>query len=173
MRIFAFLLTSSRLFYRVLTLSVSDDLNTFHPTSLYLRITLFGVLAVVLTLCHLNHIRLLLLLLLLLLGLISDTALSGCNRGGGLLYLWTAGYVAHDSSNTRQWKLHSVLRGSNSVNLWVENEMSFTYWGTGQPDNHGGNEHCVNIWPSVGYEWNDQTCDSRFCFVCENRNIDV
>ena len=41
------------------TLAVSDDLNTFHRTSLYLRIILFGVLAVVLTLCHLDHIRLL------------------------------------------------------------------------------------------------------------------
>jgi len=33
--------------------------NTFHRTSFYLHIILFGVLAVVLTLCHLNHIRLL------------------------------------------------------------------------------------------------------------------
>ena len=41
------------------TLAVSDDLNTFHRTSFYLHIILFGVLAVVLTLCHLNHIRLL------------------------------------------------------------------------------------------------------------------
>ena len=37
----------------------SEDLVTFHRTSFYLRIILFGVLAVVLTLCHLNHIRLL------------------------------------------------------------------------------------------------------------------
>ena len=42
-----------------LTLAVSDDLNTFYRTSFYLRLILFGVLAVVLTLCHLNHIRLL------------------------------------------------------------------------------------------------------------------
>ena len=41
------------------TLAVSDDLNTFHRTSFYLRLILFGVLAVVLTLCHLNHICLL------------------------------------------------------------------------------------------------------------------
>ena len=41
------------------TLAVSDDLNTFHRTFFYLRLILFGVLAVVLTLCHLNHIRLL------------------------------------------------------------------------------------------------------------------
>ena len=41
------------------TPAVSDDLNTFHHTSFYLRLILFGVLAVVLTLCHLNHIRLL------------------------------------------------------------------------------------------------------------------
>jgi len=43
-------------------MAVSDDLNTFHRTSFHLRLILFGVLAVVLTLCHLNHIRLLLLL---------------------------------------------------------------------------------------------------------------
>ena len=40
-------------------LAVSDDLNTFHRTSFHLRLILFSVLAVVLTLCHLNHIRLL------------------------------------------------------------------------------------------------------------------
>ena len=39
------------------TLAVSDDLNTFHRTSFYLCLILFSVLAVVLTLCHLNHIR--------------------------------------------------------------------------------------------------------------------
>ena len=38
---------------------LNTDLNTFHRTSFYLRISLFGVLAVVLTLCNLNHIRLL------------------------------------------------------------------------------------------------------------------
>ena len=48
---------------RVPWTAVSDDLNTFHCTSFYLRLILFGVLAVVLTFCHLNHIRLLLLLL--------------------------------------------------------------------------------------------------------------
>jgi len=41
------------------TLAVTDDLNTFHRTSFYLRLILFRVLAVVLTLCHLNHICLL------------------------------------------------------------------------------------------------------------------
>ena len=46
------------------TLVVSDDLNTFHRTSFYLRLILFGVLAVVLTLSHLNHIRLLTLCVL-------------------------------------------------------------------------------------------------------------
>ena len=40
-------------------MAVSDDLNTFHRTSFYLRTILFGVLAVVLTLCHLNQFRLL------------------------------------------------------------------------------------------------------------------
>jgi len=36
------------------TLAVSDDFNTFHRTSFYLRLILSGVLAVVLTLCHLS-----------------------------------------------------------------------------------------------------------------------
>ena len=39
--------------------SMGKNVNTFHRASFYLRLILFGVLAVVLTLCHLNHIRLL------------------------------------------------------------------------------------------------------------------
>jgi len=48
--------------------------------------------------------------------------------------------------------------------------MHFAVWYRGQPDNQGGIEKCVNIWPDRNYRWNDQRCDSRFCFVCENRN---
>jgi len=38
------------------TLAVSDDLNTFHRTSFYWRLILFGILAVVLTLCFTNEL---------------------------------------------------------------------------------------------------------------------
>ena len=38
------------------TLAVSDDLNTFHRTSFYWRLILFGILAVVLALCFTNEL---------------------------------------------------------------------------------------------------------------------
>jgi len=47
--------------------------------------------------------------------------------------------------------------------------MNYTNWDnpTGQPDNQGGNEACVNIWPDKDYRWNDYTCSTKMCFICE------
>ena len=106
--------------------------------------------------------------------LFSDTALAACNVNSFYgVYLWSAGHVPHDSSNPRSWKSHSVLRDGSGVNYWIHNHMNFTYWNQGQPDNSGGHENCVNIWPNHNYEWNDEECNKQYCFVCENRNIDT
>ena len=33
------------------------------------------------------------------------------------------------------------------------------FWQGNQPDNAGGREHCLHLWPSFGYTWNDYPCD--------------
>jgi len=56
---------------------------------------------------------------------------------------------------------------------WTHVHLCCRLWAAGQPDNHGGHENCVNIWPNKNYEWNDANCNSTSCFVCENRNVNV
>ena len=70
--------------------------------------------------------------------------------------------------------LRSVITDSNNQPLWIHNDMTgYQLWASGQPSNTGGNEACVNIWPNRGYLWNDAPCSRLYCFVCENRNINV
>ncbi|XP_073828655.1 lectin subunit alpha-like [Musca autumnalis] len=46
--------------------------------------------------------------------------------------------------------------------------VTFTYWAIGQPDNLGGNEHCVHVWANVdGFKWNDLDCTTKLGFICE------
>lgn len=52
---------------------------------------------------------------------------------------------------------------------WVHNEASLTYtnWQTGEPNNFGGLEHCLQM--SNGHTWNDNRCDRLNNFICETR----
>lgn len=50
--------------------------------------------------------------------------------------------------------------------------MTFTDWHPGQPDNLKQNQHCVNIqfWQgNGGYHWDDEDCNEKFYFLCEQR----
>ena len=101
------------------------------------------------------------------LGLISG--LTGCRKFQGQGFnLWTAGY--RESLSTFSWKLHSVRNQRSSNNYWTSSPMDFTFWASRQPDNSGGSENCVTIWPNRNYEWNDARCSHELCFICENRN---
>jgi len=105
-------------------------------------------------------------------GLISGSLyLSRCNKIPQFgLYIWTAGYRQSSQAPHFTWQWPSarwqIQRGSRNTRMPV----TFTFWHREQPDNQRGIENCVNIWPNKNYRWNDQRCDSRFCFVCENRN---
>ena len=49
---------------------------------------------------------------------------------------------------------------------WSTNEpVPYAGWLTGQPDNNGGNEHCVEFF---GAAWNDAGCTFTSSYVCEN-----
>ena len=86
------------------------------------------------------------------------------------MYVWIAGKRASWSPTNFAWKIRSI-RG----NGWATSAMHFTFWDPSEPDNGGGagNEDCVNIWPNRNYYWNDGNCDERYCFICENRNIEL
>ncbi|XP_065345365.1 hepatic lectin-like [Cloeon dipterum] len=62
--------------------------------------------------------------------------------------------------------------GSEGTFYWTGTGMKisgFTYFERRQPDNFGGNEHCLQFWkPSTPtLAWNDHQCHLNFRFICE------
>ena len=65
------------------------------------------------------------------------------SAGASKLYLWIGLY--RDPKNERRW-------------LWVDGSTAyFTSWDTGQPDNFGSNEDCVEF-RMKSEKWNDKEC---------------
>jgi len=94
-----------------------------------------------------------------------------CNGHTGYgYYLWTAGRRLVGTEHF-VWRLRTKRpQYGESVDDEMESPMNYYHWSDGQPDNSGGREHCVNMWPNRDFTWNDQNCASEFCFVCEDRN---
>ncbi|XP_051754150.1 CD209 antigen-like protein E isoform X2 [Ctenopharyngodon idella] len=54
---------------------------------------------------------------------------------------------------------------------WVDNSpLNRGYWFKGEPNNYGGNEHCIELNPSrnILSNWNDHLCSLRKKWICEN-----
>ncbi|XP_065145826.1 galactose-specific lectin nattectin-like [Paramisgurnus dabryanus] len=64
---------------------------------------------------------------------------------------WLGG---HDGEVEGQW-------------LWTDgSQFDFTNWCSGQPDNGGGKENCLEISYTTNRCWNDQTCSSPTSYIC-------
>ncbi|XP_073724572.1 ladderlectin isoform X2 [Misgurnus anguillicaudatus] len=64
---------------------------------------------------------------------------------------WVGG---HDGEIDGQW-------------LWSDGSQNhFSNWCPGQPDNHGGREHCLEINYSNDRCWNDAPCSSTMSYIC-------
>ena len=63
-----------------------------------------------------------------------------------------------------------LLRGREGVFVYQNSQrtVSQTFWGDGEPNNKGGEEHCVDIfgWRG-GAKLNDVPCTYKRPFVCE------
>ena len=71
---------------------------------------------------------------------------------GASTHLWIGLY--RDPKNERRW-------------LWVDGSTAyFTFWYTGQPNNAGSNEDCVEMLPGK-WKWNDIACGYHFPYICE------
>nr|XP_020728520.1 C-type lectin domain family 4 member K isoform X1 [Odocoileus virginianus texanus]XP_020728525.1 C-type lectin domain family 4 member K isoform X1 [Odocoileus virginianus texanus] len=62
--------------------------------------------------------------------------------------------------------------GSEGDWHWVDGTpynkvQSEKFWIPGEPNNHGNNEHCVNLKTSALRSWNDASCDNTFLFICK------
>ncbi|XP_026013632.1 ladderlectin-like [Astatotilapia calliptera] len=51
--------------------------------------------------------------------------------------------------------------------FWIDGTyFTFTQWCQGEPNNAGGNEHCLMVNSSGSKCWNDGRCDSQYPFIC-------
>lgn len=56
--------------------------------------------------------------------------------------------------------------------MWSDGSAAnIFHWGVPQPDNAGGNEHCVHLYNEDALRWNDLVCDKPLAFVCKSRSI--
>ena len=71
---------------------------------------------------------------------------------GASKLLWIGLY--RDPKNERRWR-------------WVNGPTPyFTSWDTGEPNNYGSNEDCVEF-RMTSEKWNDKSCSDRLPYICE------
>jgi len=93
---------------------------------------------------------------------ISGSRVSGCrHRISGIVY-WTAGQRIDPSRNTMFiWRVKSTDTNSETVS-----QMSYTNWGSGEPNFNSQAESCMHL-VSGPYRWNDAPCSYVYCSICE------
>ncbi|XP_060559415.1 lectin-like [Ruditapes philippinarum] len=52
-------------------------------------------------------------------------------------------------------------------------EFEITDWGPNEPNQNGGNEHCLTFFAHYNFQWNDEHCDSTFGFLCEKESSQI
>uniref|UniRef100_A0A3Q3KAZ2 C-type lectin domain-containing protein n=2 Tax=Monopterus albus TaxID=43700 RepID=A0A3Q3KAZ2_MONAL len=66
------------------------------------------------------------------------------------------------------------LSDTHKQGRWMWSDGSavyFVFWNVGEPNNAGGNEHCVHGTLSLDMKWNDLLCSQTFAFVCASHPI--
>ncbi|XP_054462509.1 lactose-binding lectin l-2-like [Anoplopoma fimbria] len=54
--------------------------------------------------------------------------------------------------------------------MWSDGStVDFSFWSTGEPNNRGGNEHCVHANYDQYRKWNDYQCFATYPSVCASR----
>jgi hypothetical protein len=77
---------------------------------------------------------------------------------------YTAGQRTDPSTKSAfVWKL-SKNDGSTGFTVVP---LSYTNWIPGQPDFWQSKESCMDMQKDNNYGWNDLTCDSKVCFICQ------
>uniref|UniRef100_A0A3Q1FHX9 C-type lectin domain-containing protein n=1 Tax=Acanthochromis polyacanthus TaxID=80966 RepID=A0A3Q1FHX9_9TELE len=56
--------------------------------------------------------------------------------------------------------------------MWSDgSKVNFVFWGTGEPNNLGGQEDCVHTNFGTEFKWNDRPCLDNRPFVCASRPV--
>ncbi|KAL2096797.1 hypothetical protein ACEWY4_006004 [Coilia grayii] len=77
-----------------------------------------------------------------------------------------ARFVGTLSGNRRRTWIGGVQTLANTW-YWTDGTpFDYTNWQAWQPDNHGGNEHCIHTNFVAGGVWNNFPCNQELPFVC-------
>ena len=97
-------------------------------------------------------------------------ALAFCrNYGADLLKISSAEENQFVQRNGKNWWL-ALRRDARNTGVWKWNDGSIltdtNFWATGEPNNHGNNEHCGQFRGDTRL-WNDLHCESLINVACE------
>ncbi|XP_054878128.1 galactose-specific lectin nattectin-like [Poeciliopsis prolifica] len=104
------------------------------------------------------------------------TAERACHRYGGNLasvhnkgeFTFLQKLIRFEKGSYQRTWLGGHDAEKEGVWLWSDgSRFSFTQWGTGEPNNLGGNEHCMEIY-ELG-DMNDAPCTTRSYSICAKR----
>ncbi|CAH1275003.1 SVEP1 [Branchiostoma lanceolatum] len=101
------------------------------------------------------------------------TARKICESGGGYLVVVKNEaehqfLIDHLNSTIDIWiGLDDIINeGTFMYNDWSP-LGAFTKWAQGEPNDGGGDQDCVHLWPLAGMTWDDENCTEEKLFVCE------
>uniref|UniRef100_A0A1I8PWD7 C-type lectin domain-containing protein n=1 Tax=Stomoxys calcitrans TaxID=35570 RepID=A0A1I8PWD7_STOCA len=72
--------------------------------------------------------------------------------------LWIGHHDNLNTAETTNRSFYSIVNGS---------EIKFSNWMKGEPNNHQKAEHCAQIRLGSDFQWNDDKCESKCGYVCE------
>jgi len=93
-----------------------------------------------------------------------DDAFRKCDSMGGFLAEPRSEYETDNvmsviNSNASYW-IGITDHGEEGNFRWLSDDSEVTYsnWGKNEPNNHGGNQNCAQLWVYRDHQWDDQQC---------------
>ena len=109
-----------------------------------------------------------------------DEAEKRCNHEGAhlasILSVKEVAFIRclQDASAIHKTWIGGKRWGNNFI--WVDGSgFDYANWNTGQPDNQGGEENCIEVYSDPGQSWhdawNDIPCDQKRNYVCKKQPV--